>query len=123
MSETIELSYVWDHNTKILHHDLQSDMGNMIKKWVVFNKLEDFNSLLNYTVDDFTPTGNLCYSNDNGEKLHLIPMQELNDLRWFIQHLIDENENDNDLWTNPLFESNWIFQTNKKFMKYVIFTL
>ena len=26
-------------------------------------------------------------------------------------------------WTNPLSESNWILQTNKKFMKYVIFTL
>ena len=25
-------------------------------------------------------------------------------------------------WTNPLSESNWIFQTNKKFMKYVFFT-
>ena len=28
-----------------------------------------------------------------------------------------------DDWTNPLGESNWIFQTNKKFRKYVIFTL
>ena len=26
----------------------------MIKEWVVFNKLEDFNSLLKYTDDDFT---------------------------------------------------------------------
>ena len=50
MSENIELSYVWDHTIKtILNHDLQSKMGNMIKEWVVFNKLEDFN-----TVDDFT---------------------------------------------------------------------
>ena len=39
--------------------------------------------------------------------------------------LIDENEYqyDVDEWTNPLSESNWIFQTNKHFMKYVIFTL
>ena len=47
MSENIKLSYVWDHTImKILNHDIQSKMGNMIKEWVVFNKLEDFNSLL-----------------------------------------------------------------------------
>ena len=57
MSENIELSYVWDHTImKILNHDIQSKMGNMIKEWVVFIKLEDFNSLLKYTDDDFTPT-------------------------------------------------------------------
>ena len=31
----------------------------MIKEWVVFNKVEDINSLLKYTDDDFAPTGNL----------------------------------------------------------------
>ena len=47
MSETIEQSYVWDHTiSKILHHDLQSDMGNMIKEWVILNKLEDFTTLM-----------------------------------------------------------------------------
>ena len=46
MSENIELSYVWDHTIiNILNHDIQSKIGNMIKEWVVFNKLEDFNSL------------------------------------------------------------------------------
>ena len=35
MSETIELSYVWDHTIqKILNYDLQSKMGNMIKDWL-----------------------------------------------------------------------------------------
>ena len=48
---------------KIVNHDMQSKMGNMIKEWVVFNKLEDFNSLLKYTDDDFTPTGKLCCIN------------------------------------------------------------
>ena len=69
MSENIKLSYVWDHTiSKILLHDLNSRMGNMIKEWVVFNKLEDINSLLKYTDDDVTPTGKLCYINENGEK-------------------------------------------------------
>ena len=99
-------------------------MGIKIKERVVFNRLEDFNSLLNYIDDDFTPSSNLSYSNDNGKKLYQTPMQELNNLRWYIQHLIDENEYqyDYDEWTNPLTESNWIYQTNKHFMKYVIFT-
>ena len=52
-------------------------------------------------------------------------MQELYNLRWYIQHLIDENEYqyDDDEWTNPLSESNWIYWTNKTFIKYVNFTL
>ena len=126
MSENIELSYVWDHNiSKILLHDLNYKMGNMTKELVVFNKLEDFNSLLKYTDDDFTPTGNLCYINQNGEKLHRKLMKEVFNLRWFIQHLIDENEYqyDDNEWTNPLGESNWTYQTNETFMKHVNFTL
>ena len=100
-------------------------MGNMIKEWVVFNKLEDFNSLLKYTDDDFTQTGNLCYINENGEKLYRKLMKQFYNLRWFIQHLIDENEYqyDDNEWTNPFSESNWRFQKNKIFMKYVNFTL
>ena len=126
MSENIELSYVWDHTiSKILLHDLNSKMGNMIKQWVVFNKLEDFNSLLKYTDDDFTPTAKLCYINHYGEKLHRKVMKEFFNLRWFIQHLIDENEYqyDDNKWTNPLSQSNWTYQTNETFMKYVNFTL
>ena len=126
MSENIELSYVWDHTIiKILNHDIQSKIGNMIKEWVVLNKLEDFNSLLEYTDDDFTPTGKFCYINENGEKLYRKLMKEFYNLRWYIQHLVDLHEyqyGDNE-WTNPLHESNWTFRTNKQFMKYVNFTL
>ena len=126
MSEKIELSYVWDHSIKkILKYYLQSKIGKKIKEWVVFNKLEDFNSLLKYTDDDFTPIGNLCYINENGEMLPATTLQELYNLRWYIQHLIDENEYqcDDNEWTNPLSESNSIYKTNKHFMKYVNFTL
>ena len=126
MAENIELSCVWDHTIiKILNHDIQSNIGNMIKQWVVFNKLEDFNSLLEYTGDDFTTTGKLCYMNENGEKLYRKLMKEFFNLRWYIQHLVDEYEyqyGDNE-WTNPLHESNWTYRTNKQFMKYVNFTL
>ena len=118
MSENIELSYVWDHTImKILNHDIQSKIGNMIKEWVVFNKLEDFNSLLKYTIDDFTPSGNLCYMNEHGDILPYTPMKKIFNLRWYIQHLMDENE---DEAQNPLSEENWMKQSNCKFMKYVI---
>ena len=125
MSENIELSHVWDHTIKILNHDIHSKMGNMIKEWVVFNKLQDFNSLLEYTDDDFTPTGIFCYINGNGEKLYRKLMKEFCNLRWYIQHLVDQHEyqyGDNE-WTNPLHESNWTYRTNKQFMKHVHFTL
>ena len=62
MSENIELNYVWDHTiSKIFLYFLNSKMGNIIKEWVVFNKLEDFYSLLEYSDDDFKTTGKLCY--------------------------------------------------------------
>ena len=126
MAENIELSCVWDHTIiKILNHDIHSKMGNMIKEWVVFNKLEDFNSLLEYTDDDFTSTGKLCYINENGEKLYRKLMKEFYNLRWYIQQLVDLHEyqyGDNE-WTNPLHESNWTYRTHKQFMKYVNFTI
>ena len=126
MSENIELSYVWDHTImKILDHDIQSKIGNMIEEWVVFNKLEDFNSLLECTDDDFTPNGKFCYINENGEKLYRKLMKEFYNLRWYIQHLVDLHEyqyGDNE-WTNPLHESNRTYRTNKHFMKYVNFML
>ena len=126
MSENVKLSYVWDHTIiKILNHDIHSKTGNMIKEWVVFNKLEDFNSLLKYTDDDFTPTGKCCYINENGENLYRKLMKEFYNLRWYIQHLVDQHEyqyGDNE-WTNPVHESNWTYRTNKQFMKYVNFTL
>ena len=63
--------------------------------------------------------------NQNGEKLYRKLMKEFFNLRWYIQHLVDEYEyqyGDNE-WTNPLHESNWTYRTNKQFMKYVNFTL
>ena len=126
MSENIEFSYVWDHTIiKILNHDIHSKMGNMIKEWVVFNKLEDFNSLLEYTDDDFTSTGIFCYINEKGEKLYRKFMKEFHNLRWYIQHLVDQHEyqDDENEWTNPLHESNWTYRTNKQFMNYENFTL
>ena len=54
-------------------------------------------------------------------------MQELCNIRWYIQYLMDENENeyqyDDDEWTNPLSETNWIYLTNKTFINYVKLTL
>ena len=80
---------------------------------MIFNKLEIFNSILNYPIDDFTPSGNLCYMNI----LLYTPMKKLFNLRWYIQHLMDESE---DKAQNPLSEQNWMKQKNCKFIKYVI---
>ena len=118
MSANIELSCVWDHTIiKILNHDIQSKIGNMIKEWVVFNKLEDFNSLWKYTTDDFTPSGNLCYMKEHGDILPYTPMKKIFNLRWCIQYLMDESEEETQ---NPLSEENWMKQNNCTFMKYVI---
>ena len=38
-------------------HDPESELGIKIRQCVIYNKLEDFNSLLNYTDEDFIPHG------------------------------------------------------------------
>ena len=120
LSSDLGLSkYVNQHS----HLNLSRNVRLSVLYDLDFNK--DFNSLLEYTDDDFTPTGKLCYINENGEKLYRKLIKEFFNLRWYIQHLVDLHEyqyGDNE-WTNPLHESNWTYQTNKTFMKYVNFTL
>ena len=118
MSENIELSYLWEHTiTKIFKDDPESELGIMFKQWIIVNKLDNFNSILNYPIDDFTPSGNLCYMNKHGDILPYTPMKTIFNLRWYIQYLMDESE---DEAQNPLCEENWIKQNNCKFMTYVI---
>ena len=76
MSENIKLSDLWEHTiTKIFKHDPESELGIKIRQWVIYNKLENFNSILNYPIDDFTPSGNLCYMNEHGDILPYTPMK------------------------------------------------
>ena len=88
----------------------------MFKQWIIFNKLENFNSILNYPIDDFTQSGNLCYMNEHGDILPYTPMKKFN-LRWYKQHLKYESEDETQ---NPLSEENWMKQNICKFIKYVI---
>ena len=118
MTDTNHLCHLWEHTiVKIFKHDPESELGIMFKQWIIFNKLDNFNSILNYPIDDFTPSGNLCYMNKHGDILPYTPMKKIFNLRWYIQYLMDESE---DEAQNPLSEENWIKQNNCKFMKYVI---
>ena len=72
MQETIHLSNLWEHTiTKIFKHDPESELDIMIRQWVIYNILEDFNSLLNYNDDDFIPHGHssLSYYKENGDSV------------------------------------------------------
>ena len=72
MQEAIHLSDLWEHAiTKIFKHDPESVLGIKIRQWVIYNKLEDFNSLLNYTDEDFKPHGggNLSFYKENGDSV------------------------------------------------------
>ena len=118
MTESIHLSDLWEHTiAKVFEHDSKSQLGLMLKQWIIFNKLENFNSILNYPIDDFTPSGDLCYMNEHGDILPYTPMKKIFNLKWYIQYLIDESEDENQ---NPLSEENWMKQNNCKFIKYVI---
>ena len=42
MQQTFHLSDLWEHTiTKIFKHDAESELGIMIRQWVIYNKLED----------------------------------------------------------------------------------
>ena len=118
MTESNHLCDLWEHTiVKIFKHDSKSQLRLMFKQWKIFNKLENFNSILNYPIDDFTPSGNLCYMNEHGDILPNTPMMKIFNLKWYIQYLIDESEDEDQ---NPLSEENWMKQSNWKFIKYVI---
>ena len=78
-----------------------------------------FNSLLNNTIDDFTPSASLCSINENGELLHQTPLHELFNLRWYIQHLIDES---GDEFEHSLSEEIWMKPTTGKSLS-MLFTI
>ena len=118
MTDTNHLSDRWEHTiVKVFKHDSKYQLGLMLKQWIIFNKLENFISVLNYPIDDFTPSGNLCYMNEYGDILPYTPMKKIFNLKWYIQYLIDESEDEDQ---NPLSEEDWMKQNNCKFMKYVI---
>ena len=71
MTENNHLCQLWEHTiAKIFKHDPKSELGLMLKEWVISNKLENFNSILNYAIDDFIPSGKLSYLNKYGGILH-----------------------------------------------------
>ena len=131
--KTIHLSDLWEHTiTKIFKHDPESELDIMIRQWVKNKKLEDFNSLLNYTDEDLIPHGHgsLSYYKEYGDSvvktMSPTPLQELINLRWYIQHLIHESGHlydDDDESNYALSEDKRMLQTHGKFMKYVFFTL
>ena len=61
MTESIHLCDLWQHTiVKIFKNDTKSELGLMFKQLVIFNKLENFNSIFNYPIDDFTPSRKIC---------------------------------------------------------------
>ena len=118
MTDTNHPCDLWEHTiAKVFKHDSKSQLGLMLKQCIIFNKLENSNSILNYTIDDFTPSGNLSYMNQHGDIIHHTPLREVFNLRCYIQHLMDESE---EKTQNPLSYENWMKQNNWKFIKDVI---
>ena len=82
MTDTIHLCHLWEHTiSKVFKHDSKSKLGLMFKQWIILNKLENCNSILNYPIDNFTPSGNLCYMNEHSDILTYTPMTKINNLR------------------------------------------
>ena len=83
MTESNHLCDLWEHTiVKDFKYDSKSELGLMFKQWIIFN----------YPIDDYMPSGNLCYMNEHGDILPYTPMKTIFNLRWYIQHLTDESE-------------------------------
>ena len=68
-----------------------------MRSWVKHNNLEDMTDLLMCDLNDFTPTGTLCYYKESAEAKETImmpntPLKELYNLYRYIQHLILESK-------------------------------
>ena len=77
MPESNHLCGLWEHAIfKVFKHDSKSELGLMFKQWINF---KNFNSILNYPIDDFTQSGNLCYMNEHGNYVdrNILEDQEL----------------------------------------------
>ena len=99
-----------------------------MRLWVKHNKLDDMTSLLIYDLNDFTPSGTLCFYKEKVESevaimMPTTPLKELNNLYRYIQHLIlkSEYDDDDDEFDNPLDKENWLLQTRGKYMKFIIY--
>ena len=54
MTDTNHLCELWEDTiAKSFKQDSKSKLGLMLKQWIEFNKLENFISILNYTIDAF----------------------------------------------------------------------
>ena len=129
MPSIINLSPIWEHTlTEILNHGNETELGAIMRSWVKDNNLEDMNDLLIHDLNDCTPTGSLSQYKVSAEAEETKPMpitrlKELYNLYWYIQHLILESEleYDDEEFDNPLHEANWLLQTKRKYMKFVIY--
>ena len=129
MPSIINLSPIWEHTlTEILNHGNKMEMGIIMRSWVKHNNVEDMSDLLTYDLKDFIPGGTLCRYKETAEAeetklLPNTPLKELYNLYRYIQHLILESEfdYDDDEFDNPLDEGNWLLQTRRKYVKFVIY--
>ena len=116
MPAVIHLSNLWEHTlNKILNHDNKSEVGIIMRAWVKYNMLEDITSLLIYDLNDFTPSGTLCYYKDKveSEVAIIMPTTSLKEplnLYRYIQHIIlkSKYDYDDEKFDNPLDEENWL---------------
>ena len=99
-----------------------------MRSWVKHNKLEDMTSLLIYDLNNFTPTGTLCFYKEEVDSEVVImmpttPLKEQYNLYRYIQHLILKSvyNYDDEEFDNPIDKENWLLQTRGKYMKFVVY--
>ena len=125
MTLEINLNDIWEHTlSNILKQGPNTGIGKIIRLWIKFHQFDDFISFLQSHFDDFKPSGHFTTykkSSDAERELTIptTPLKIIYNFRRYIQHVMQQpyaNQQD-----HPLLQDNWIEQTNKGFMKFVIY--
>ena len=126
MTFEIELNDIWEHTlSNILKKEPKTETGKIIRLWIKFYQFDDFISFLQSYFDDFKPLGHFTTYKESSHAtkestIPTTPLQIIYSLRRYIHYVIQQTYHNNKQ-DQPLLQHNWIKQTNKRFMKFLIY--
>ena len=119
---------LWEHTlTSIFNHRSKTEVGIILRSWVKHNDLEDFTSLLEFSIEDFQPAGSLSTYKEKPDseeetKMPTTPLGEMYNLKRYIQHEMAQYDYGYDEvdFDHPLSEPNWTSQIRGEYVKFLI---
>ena len=113
MTFEIKLIDICEHTlSNILKQGPNTEIGIIIRLWVIFHQFVDFITFLQSSFVDFTPLGTFnTYKESTDAKIELkvpsTPLKQIYNLRRYTQYVINQSDYDvDDQLNHPLLENN-----------------